>query len=754
VIYNSRIVIQGDELRGKIHIPTSVRRKITTKDICAYFTAIVICLGTLVWVLELWKADLRVPFCYDGDANLNAIWIKGIIDNGWYLQNNYLGTPFGQVLYDYPFLNNLDFIVLKLISIFTADYALVMNLFFLMTFPLTMLSTMYVFRHFKVSYPLSILGGLLFAFTPYHFFRGEAHLWLASYFMLPLMVMVIFWVYRGEPIFFKYNALTDKMELDLINSKSLASLTIAFLISFTYMYYPFFSCFFLLIAGISSYTSQRSKHCLIRSFILIAVIVLGIIISLSPSIIYQDIHGKNPEAAIRSPLETEYFGLKIVQLLMPIPGHRIPFLAEITNKYISFAPLVNENQSSSLGLIGSLGFLLLIIWVLFRNTNIVAVIPAEIRTYLDGLGLFNISAVLLATIGGFGGVFALLVTPQFRCYNRISIFIAFFSIFAMVLILESLSKKFANTQKRKIIFYALICLILPLGILDQTSPSFIPSYDKIKADYYDDEQFIREIETVMPKDAMIFQLPYVPFPEHPPVYRMTDYEHIKGYLHSHHLRWSYGAMKGRDADQWQEAVVNKPVDEMIFLLSTAGFNGIYIDSYGYEDGGSHLISTVSNILGTSPIISNNSRLYFFDMTEYNQQMQTSKMTQQDIHLAMNGWHGLENWAEIPTQWMTDKATLLIYSSTDHNATINFQVVSFHRPRTLDIYANDQFVQQTTVPTSFVSVSIPIQLYKGENIIRLHVPEGAERPCDIPELNNRDTRWLSVAVQNVTITEAS
>ena len=42
---------------------------------------------------------------------------------------------------------------------------------------------------------------------------------------------------------------------------------------------------------------------------------------------------------------------------------------------------------------------------------------------------------------------------------------------------------------------------------------------------------------------------------------------------------------------------------------------------------------------------------------------------------------------------------------------------------------------------------------GENIIKLHVPGGAERPCDIPELDNRDTRELSMAVQNVTFVEA-
>lgn len=118
-----------------------------------------------------------------------------------------------------------------------------------------------------------------------------------------------------------------------------------------------------------------------------------------------------------------------------------------------------------------------------------------------------------------------------------------------------------------------------------------------------------------------------------------------------------------------------------------------------------------------------------------------------------GWHGLENWQGVPTRWISENATLLMEPNTDQQVILSFNTRSFHQPRTLKIYANDQFVQQTTVPTSFVSVSIPIQLYKGENIIRLHVPEGAERPCDIPELNNRDTRWLSVAVQNVTITEA-
>lgn len=120
----------------------------------------------------------------------------------------------------------------------------------------------------------------------------------------------------------------------------------------------------------------------------------------------------------------------------------------------------------------------------------------------------------------------------------------------------------------------------------------------------------------------------------------------------------------------------------------------------------------------------------------------------------DGWHGLENWQGVPTRWISENATLLMEPNTDQQVILSFNTRSFHQPRTLEIYANDQLIQQTRVPTNFVSISTPIHLQKGENTIRLHVPEGAERPCDIPGLNNPDTRLLSVAVQNVTVTETS
>ena len=45
---------------------------------------------------------------------------------------------------------------------------------------------------------MSVVGGTLFALAPYHFLRGESHLWLASYYVVPLALLVIVRVVPGR----------------------------------------------------------------------------------------------------------------------------------------------------------------------------------------------------------------------------------------------------------------------------------------------------------------------------------------------------------------------------------------------------------------------------------------------------------------------------------------------------------------------------------------------------------------------------
>ena len=250
---------------------------------------------------------------------------------------------------------------------------------------------------------------------------------------------------------------------------------------------------------------------------------------------------------------------------------------------------------------------------------------------------------------------------------------------------------------------------------------------------------------------MIFQLPYVPFPEHPPIFKMNDYSHFKAYLHSKDLRWSYGAMKGRPGDAWQRLVSSMPVEDMLRTLSQTGFAGLYIDSYGYQDNGAKLIADIKQILGAEPLVSDDKRLYFFDMTKYNEVIKADSPENGNITIAYDsGWHGQENWDGVPTRWMQADSEIVIFSAENRTLTLSMSLQSFYRNRTLMISSGDSPVAQIFVPTSFINASIPISLEKGANTVYLHVPEGCERPCDLPELNNADSRFLSVAMQNLDV----
>lgn len=116
----------------------------------------------------------------------------------------------------------------------------------------------------------------------------------------------------------------------------------------------------------------------------------------------------------------------------------------------------------------------------------------------------------------------------------------------------------------------------------------------------------------------------------------------------------------------------------------------------------------------------------------------------------NGWHGQEQWEGVPSRWMEANATLIVYSPSNRTANLSLRTTSFHHQRTLEIYTNDEFAGRVEVPTSFINVNVPVRVANGTNTVRLHVLEGCERPSDIKEMKNPDSRCLSIGVQSIAI----
>jgi SAM-dependent methyltransferase len=118
---------------------------------------------------------------------------------------------------------------------------------------------------------------------------------------------------------------------------------------------------------------------------------------------------------------------------------------------------------------------------------------------------------------------------------------------------------------------------------------------------------------------------------------------------------------------------------------------------------------------------------------------------------LSGFHSPESWSGTQTRWMQGDAALKIVSPERRSAILSLKALAFDRSRTIEVHAGNEFAGSLEIPTnSFIDMTMPVMLAEGTNIIRLHVPEGCERPCDRPELNNPDSRCLSVAVQDVTV----
>jgi phosphoglycerol transferase len=116
----------------------------------------------------------------------------------------------------------------------------------------------------------------------------------------------------------------------------------------------------------------------------------------------------------------------------------------------------------------------------------------------------------------------------------------------------------------------------------------------------------------VPSGSSIMQLPAVWFPEFGTLHQMEDYDHLRCFLHSSRLRWSYGAVPGRSTYRWQQEVAASPVPEMISRLSGAGFSGIYINTLGYKDRGRKLLEQLRGYLATEPLMGGaKGELWFF-----------------------------------------------------------------------------------------------------------------------------------------------
>lgn len=557
------------------------------------YAAVILLITAGLWI-NYRTVNLAYPLVYDGGDEIGVYaLIKSILQNGTSLVTPLEGGKAGADMFDYLYSDKLSFLLVKGIGIFVKNPYTVATLFFFLNHYLIALAGTWVCRKIRIGRPMSITVGVLYAFSPYIQTRF-CHLWLTPYFMLPLACLAAIWIIEGK-VFEEGKRLRD--------SRTFRKMAVmCFGCAFTGLYYAYFACAMIAAAMVIRCFAEKERKMsrILYPAILIGIIGAAVAVNMIPNLMYWKLYGMNPasEIAMRNGADAEVYGLKMTRMLLPRNFHRITPLWNFTNLYLNNYPLTNENSTAALGLIGSIGFVMSLIMLLSGRK--------EYRT----VSSLNMSAFLIGTIGGIGGLISVFINIPMRSYNRISLVIMFLSLVIAAMLAENLLKK-----RPKAWLAAMSAVMLCVGFYDQTVPWNTRDFSDFEA--------VKEItdkaeETLEPGDS-IFVLPYDDWPSSK--IPGGGYMLHMGYIESEGLHWSYGAAQGRPEAEWQKATAEKMPEEMVRQVREAGYDGIWMDTAlmtrknGDSEETEWMIGEITDAAGTEPITSRDGRICFWKIKE-------------------------------------------------------------------------------------------------------------------------------------------
>ena len=583
-------------------------------ETAVYLSAALVTTALTAVSLQLWRADLRIPFNYSGDALATAAHFKTVIETGWYESQSLLGAPSGQVYHDFPTADNLHMLAPDLLRPFTSDWAVALNVYFLLGFLFTALAAVWFLRKVGVSRVLTVVLATAFALAPYHFLRGESHLFLASYYAVPLAMGLLVMILRREPVWGLGRS--PNRVLAVLGGQGLRTALILVVLGSSSSYYSVFFIALLSFTGLLVLFRDRDWRRFAGAVSLGAGTVVVMLANMLPDLLFSWQHGANPAGLERARGETEFLALKFVQLILPWPGHRIGALANLRQQYD--AAYLSLGEQPALGAVAAAGFLasfVVIVLMLVARSRFSR--DQAIWQLVAGLSAITLFAFMCATVGGISTLVSFL-TSSLRGWNRMSIVIAILSLGILGLLLDLAVRRFLAASKRTrsaFVTLPLAAVLLVVIVVDQTPGSAAAGYATTKAQFESDEAWVQSLEDTLAPGSNVLLLPYIPYPENSAANGALASDQMIPYLHSTTLHWSNGGIKGRPAADWPGTLEDYPADDLVTLAATAGFAGIVVDRASSTDGGAALEAAVSASLGRAVVPSPDGRFGFFDISD-------------------------------------------------------------------------------------------------------------------------------------------
>lgn len=613
---------------------TILSRRVTNSLVLVLVTAIPLIIALAAFEALQW--DFSVPMVYHKNDDVwQLILTKSLLDNGWFLNNPYLGAPGTATGYfnSAAQTSSIHSLIMKAIGLIVTDAVRVQYYYYFLNFSLISLAAYVSCRLLGVSRLFSASVGVLFSLSLYRL--GMPYFaFISNYFMVPLGVVVAVWCAKGVYVDEGCTSIRAFLGGLKRSKKFWISVLIVLLMAISDGYYAFFT---VLLLGLSSaFVFCKGQGRFLNGLVPLAfagLIIGAALLVMTPLTQYRNANPEeffpggvqDPSLTIH-PFEAEVYASSLKVMLTPSLNHRVAWVADIGAKMRQSGAEARKfgySVTGQLGTLASFGFLLLMTLFLFprwildnRFVN-----PSSGVTHADDPGVvlyfLAVSGAFLfvcETVGGLGSLIAF-IYPAIRAYERLSIFLIFVTLLALAFFLTHV---LTERSKKHPAAWIIVAIVTAIFLFDQIPVNLARSTElpHVKR-FVAEREFVRAVEKEMKPGDMIYQYPYAQYMAPSPHYGMGSQAQTRSYLHSKSLRWSNGASKNSRVDIWHRNLARLPAEDLLRELAIYGFKGALIDRWVVQDDEYLSVSAAAQSIGGLKALENTSaEMVFFKFPNY------------------------------------------------------------------------------------------------------------------------------------------
>jgi len=517
--------------------------------------------------------------------------------------NGTIGYPFGMELAYFPTTDILPNAVAGALEAALHNSFIGLNVVFALSFPVAALAALWVFRIVGVRGPVAIFASLAFTAIPFHWLRAE-HLYLATLYSVVLGV--------GLALLTGSGAIERSLRGRRRWSTLTLVLTLCAVIATSGIYY---ACFTILLC--SAALIYRLAHSgSWRGTLLSAIPAAGVIAltgaALLPASIFVRSHPALHAVAGRQAIESVVYSGNLAFALIPAPFTQLPVLKNLNPSIEHAFAVASTSGTSSVMLYSNFGSLFTMLalvlagiglfWSTRRNARLTTepqptgVEDTGTRVGFGLVGLLLATAILFFVPWGLNVVFAGVVTPQLRAWDRLVPVLHLLFFTAAMVAWRTMN---LPQRGRRASLIAASCLVLL--VFDSVVPyraGFAAVTTTGQTTRTTGIQYAKALNAAIPGRCAMLELPYQQFPEVPNLLALPEYDAFWPALTNAGKTWSFGSMKDTIGSEWQR-VLDSDIDaSAVSDLVAGGFCGIHVDRRGLTpDEDAQLSARLTALLG-------------------------------------------------------------------------------------------------------------------------------------------------------------